>query len=106
VVSEPRPVPVSFAIPGGPTIESVTPDGDGKKLVVIGTNFNNVQPNTLEVKLRPAKGEEVVVKPDSITSTKLILTIPGTPKPTDCWTVIVTVSGFPRSAEKAAPCKP
>jgi len=106
VISLPRTVLVSFAIPGGPTIEDVTRPGNGNKLVVKGTNFNNVQPNTLEVRLRPPEGDEVVVQPDSVQSRELKLTIPGDPKPSDCWTVIVTVSGFPLPAEKAAPCKP
>lgn len=105
VVSLPRQVLVSFPVPGGPTIENVTRDGN--KLTVTGTNFNNAPPNSpLVITLRPPEGEDVEVKPESgTTTTELKLTIPGNPKPTDCWTVIVTVGGFP-PAEKEAPCKP
>lgn len=102
VVSLPRTVLVGFAIPGGPTIESVTRDGN--KLTVTGTNFNNVPPNPLVVKLQPPEGEAVEVTPDSATSTELKLTIPGSPQPSDCWTVIVTVGGFPPA--KKSPCDP
>ena len=82
-------LPLEVLVGTPPAITNVK--RDGKTLTVTGSGFSDV---ALVVKLRSPLGVEEEVAPVSVNNDTLELTIPGEVRPTDCWTVIVSVGKF------------
>ena len=106
IVSKPQPssttggpanidsLPLEVLVGTAPTITSVSPTPDNK-LTVTGSGFSSGPSFPPVVTLRGPLGDEKDVTFEPVSDNKLILTLPSGAKPTDCWTVIVTVGKFP-----------